>query len=45
VVGRLEFEHALFNHGESSDQRLVLYSPLPQHDTPAKLARLLAQRS
>jgi transcriptional regulator with XRE-family HTH domain len=42
VAGRLAFEHAVFHHGESSDQRLLLYSPLPDHDTPAKLARLLA---
>jgi hypothetical protein len=42
TVGRLEFEHALFKHGEETDHRLVLYSPLPQHDTPAKLASLLA---
>ena len=25
--GELEFEHALFKHGDSPDQRLVLYSP------------------
>jgi transcriptional regulator with XRE-family HTH domain len=42
TVGRLEFEHALFKHGEETDHRLVLYSPLPLHDTPAKLAGLLA---
>ncbi len=42
VAGRLAFEHAVFNHAESSHQRLLLYSPLPDHDTPAKLARLLA---
>ena len=35
------FEHAVFNPQESPDQRLTLYSPLPEHDTPAKLARLL----
>jgi hypothetical protein len=42
LAGRLSFEHAVFHHGDSSDQRLLLYSPLPDHDTPAKLARLLA---
>ena len=42
IAGRLEFEHALFNHGGMPNQRLVLYSPLPEHDTPAKLASLLA---
>jgi hypothetical protein len=35
------FEHAVFNPAESPDQRLVLYTPLPEEDTPAKLARLL----
>jgi hypothetical protein len=34
------FEHAAFRH-EVSDQRLILYSPLSEEDTPAKLARLL----
>jgi transcriptional regulator with XRE-family HTH domain len=42
VAGRLLFEHALFNPAEAPDQRLVLYSPLPEEDTPAKLAALLA---
>jgi transcriptional regulator with XRE-family HTH domain len=41
-VGRLVFEHATFRLGEAPDQELQLYSPLPAHDTPAKLARLLA---
>ena len=40
VAGRLVFEHAAFRH-EDSDQRLVLYSPLADEDTPAKLAALL----
>jgi hypothetical protein len=40
VVGTLVFEHAVFRH-EASDQRLVLYSPLADEDTPAKLAQLL----
>jgi PAS domain-containing protein len=39
-VGKLVFEHAVFRH-EVSDQRLVLYSPLTEQDTPAKLAQLL----
>jgi MmyB-like transcription regulator ligand binding domain len=42
VVGPLAFEHAVFRHAEATDQRLLLYSPLPDHDTPAKLERLLA---
>jgi hypothetical protein len=40
-VGRLVFEHAVFHPAEVSGQRLVLYSPLPEEDTPGKLARLL----
>jgi len=41
VAGKLVFEHAIFNPQEAPDQRLVLFSPLPEHDTPAKLARLI----
>jgi transcriptional regulator with XRE-family HTH domain len=44
-AGKLVFEHAVFRHGENPDQRLLLYSPLPDEDTPAKLERLLAKRS
>jgi hypothetical protein len=41
VAGKLVFEHAVFNPGEAPDQRLILHSPLAEHDTPAKLATLL----
>ena len=41
VEGLLVFEHAVFNPVEVPDQRLILYSPLPEEDTRAKLARLL----
>jgi MmyB-like transcription regulator ligand binding domain len=41
VAGPMIFEHAVFNPAEAPDQRLALYSPLPEEDTPAKLARLL----
>jgi MmyB-like transcription regulator ligand binding domain len=41
IAGRLVFEHAVFNPAETPEQRLALYSPLPEEDTPAKLARLL----
>jgi transcriptional regulator with XRE-family HTH domain len=41
VEGMLAFEHAVFNPAEAPEQRLILYSPRPEHDTPAKLARLL----
>jgi transcriptional regulator with XRE-family HTH domain len=41
VVGRMVFEHAVFNPQESPEQRLILYSPLLDEDTPAKLAQLV----
>jgi transcriptional regulator with XRE-family HTH domain len=41
VAGQLVFEHAVFRHAENSDQRLVLYSPLREDGTAAKLAELL----
>jgi transcriptional regulator with XRE-family HTH domain len=41
VAGRLVFEHAVFRPDDASDQRLVLYVPLAEHDTPAKLPRLM----
>jgi hypothetical protein len=40
----LSFSHAVFHPSEHSEQRLVLYSPLPDNDTPAKLAALLEER-
>jgi transcription regulator MmyB-like protein len=39
-VGKLVFEHAAFRP-EADNQRLILFSPLAEEDTPAKLARLL----
>jgi transcriptional regulator with XRE-family HTH domain len=44
-VGQLAFEHAALHPTEAPEQRLVLYSPLPDDDTPAKMARLLAVQS
>jgi transcriptional regulator with XRE-family HTH domain len=41
LVGTMVFEHAVFNPQETPEQRMILYSPLPEQDTPAKLARLL----
>ena len=35
------FDHAVFHHGEAGEQRLIVYSPSCEHDTRAKLARLL----
>ena len=37
----MAFEHAVFHPQESPEQRMVLYSPLPEYDTAAKVARLL----
>jgi transcriptional regulator with XRE-family HTH domain len=42
LVGTMIFEHALFHPQDNPEQRMILYSPLPDEDTPAKLARLLA---
>jgi transcriptional regulator with XRE-family HTH domain len=41
TAGKLLFEHAGFHHIENPEQRLLLYTPLPDEDTPAKLAKLL----
>lgn len=41
VAGTLIFEHAVFHPTEAPDQRLILYTPVPEEDTPAKLADLL----
>jgi hypothetical protein len=41
VVGPLSFNHAVFQHGDTGQLRLVLYTPTCAHDTPAKLAQLL----
>jgi hypothetical protein len=40
-LGELVFEHAVFRPDGEADQRLVLYSPLPEHDTAAKVQSLL----
>jgi transcriptional regulator with XRE-family HTH domain len=45
VEGLMVFEMAVFNPQESPDQRLVLYSPVPEHDTPEKLERLMDAQS
>jgi PAS domain-containing protein len=41
AVGPLAFDHAVFLHGEAGEQRLIIYSPTCEYDTPAKLGRLL----
>jgi hypothetical protein len=42
IVGRLVFDHVVFRHDDTSEQRLIIYSPTPEDDTEAKLERLLA---
>jgi transcriptional regulator with XRE-family HTH domain len=44
-LGMLAFEHAVLNPTDAPEQRLVLYSPLPEHDTAPKLARALGNIS
>jgi transcriptional regulator with XRE-family HTH domain len=41
VAGMLSFSHAVFHPAEFSEQRLILYSPLPDNDTATKLERLI----
>jgi transcriptional regulator with XRE-family HTH domain len=41
TAGKLVFEHAVFRLEETPEQRLILYTPLPVADTPAKMAKLL----
>jgi PAS domain-containing protein len=41
LVGHLVFDHAVFTHGEAGDQRLIMYSPACEQDTPSKLAQRL----
>ncbi|HEY1519047.1 MAG TPA: helix-turn-helix transcriptional regulator [Solirubrobacteraceae bacterium] len=45
TVGELVFDHAVFRHGDTGDQRLIVYAPACDHDTPDKLRRLLADES
>jgi transcriptional regulator with XRE-family HTH domain len=42
IAGKLVFEHAVFKPAVAPEQRVALFSPLPDDDTPGKLARLLA---
>jgi hypothetical protein len=41
----MSFSHAVFHPAEKLDQRLILYSPLPENETAAKLARLMGSRT
>jgi transcriptional regulator with XRE-family HTH domain len=42
TVGEMAFEHAVFHPQEAPEQRMILYSPLADYDTAAKMERLLA---
>ena len=41
LAGMMSFSHAVFHPAERLEQRLILYSPLPENETAAKLARLM----
>ena len=43
VAGLLSFSHAVFHPTEHSEQRLVLYSPLGEHETRAKMEGLMEE--
>jgi transcriptional regulator with XRE-family HTH domain len=45
VAGMMSFSHAVFHPAESLEQRLILYSPLPDHDTTGKLERLMSAQA
>jgi transcriptional regulator with XRE-family HTH domain len=42
IVGKLVFEHAIFHPADAPEQRLVLYTPVPEEETAEKLATLLS---
>ena len=44
LVGMMSFSHAVFHPQEKAEQRVILYSPLPENDTAEKLERLMSQR-
>lgn len=41
IAGLMSFSHAVFHPAEKLEQRLILYTPLPDNDTAEKLARLM----
>jgi transcriptional regulator with XRE-family HTH domain len=45
VAGAMAFEHLSFSIDDGSDMRLIVYTPLPEADSVAKMARLLAEDS
>jgi transcriptional regulator with XRE-family HTH domain len=44
LAGMMSFSHGVFHPAEKLDQRLILYSPLAENETAAKLARLVSSR-
>jgi transcriptional regulator with XRE-family HTH domain len=42
VAGMMSFSHAVFHPAEKLEQRLILFSPLPENETAEKLARLMS---
>ena len=44
LAGLMSFSHAVFHPAERLEQRLILYSPLPENDTAEKLAGLMESR-
>jgi transcriptional regulator with XRE-family HTH domain len=42
LVGKLVFEHAVLHPSEAPEQRLILYTPVPEEGAPEKLAELLS---
>ncbi len=45
LAGLMSFSHAVFHPAEKLEQRLILYTPLPENDTPEKLAELMSARA
>ena len=43
VEGLMVFEHSVLRPQQALDQRVVLYSPRQESDTPAKLKRLIGE--
>jgi len=41
LVGRLVFDHVVLRPQANPEQRLIMFAPLPEDDTPAKLTELL----
>jgi transcriptional regulator with XRE-family HTH domain len=44
IAGTMSFSHAVFHPNAAAEQRLVLYSPLPENETSEKIEALMANR-